>query len=260
MRSRQVPRDDGYFEAQWRARFERFAETFTDEPRISGWSEAGLRRRVAAFSALLPDLGLPERARALELGCGGGTYVRLLAGLGCRTVGLDYSVPSLQRAVAADRGGEGMYLAGEAYGLPFPTATFDLVVSIGVLQALSDPSRAITEMSRVLRPGGVLVVEALNARAAAAVARRVVARLRGWHTRVRTYAPSHVRRWLTGAGLELVDRVPLRLPPRQSPWIERVLEAAPVRATLDAVPPLGNAAAHSFLFVARRAGDGGRRA
>src|SRR5262249_25159006 len=72
------------FEAEWRARFERFARAYDDEPRISGWSDAGLRRRVAAFSEILPALRLPERARVLELGCGGGTYVRLLAGLGYR--------------------------------------------------------------------------------------------------------------------------------------------------------------------------------
>jgi SAM-dependent methyltransferase len=249
-----APRDDGRFEAQWRARFERFARTFDDEPRISGWSDAGLRRRVATFSALVPSLGLPERGRVLELGCGGGTYVRLLVGFGYRTVGLDYSVPSLQRALAADPGRKGVYLAGEGYDLPFPAGTFDLVVSIGVLQALSDPARAIVEMSRVLRPGGTLVVEALNARGAVAFARRTVARLRGWHTRVRSYPPSEVRRWLADAGLALLRQPALRLPPRRAPWVEGVLEARPVRAVLDAVPPLGNAAAHSFLFVARRPG------
>src|SRR5215475_5334536 len=188
-----TPPDDGRFEAQWRARFERFAKTFEDEPRISGWSDAGLRRRVATFTALVPGRGLPERARALELGCGGGTYVRLLAGLGYRTVGLDYSVPSLQRAMVADPGRKGTYLAGEAYALPFSSAMFDLVVSIGVLQALSDPARAIAEMTRVLRPGGVLVVEALNGRGAVAMARRIMARLSGWPTRVRSYAPGDVR-------------------------------------------------------------------
>jgi SAM-dependent methyltransferase len=253
-----TPSDDGRFEAQWRARFERFATAFEDEPRISGWSDAGLRRRVATFAALVPRLGLPERARALELGCGGGTYVRLLAGLGYRTVGLDYSVPSLHRAMAADPGRKGTYLAGEAYGLPFSSTMFDLVVSIGVLQALSDPTRAIAEMTRVLRPGGVLVVEALNGRGAVAIARRIVARLSGWPTSVRSYPPRDVRGWLAAAGLSFVCQPALRLPPRQTPWMEDLLEARPVRAILDTVPPLGNAAAHSFLFVARRSMAPGR--
>jgi SAM-dependent methyltransferase len=245
------------FESEWRARFERFARAYDDEPRISGWSDAGLRRRVAAFSALLPALRLPERARVLELGCGGGTYVRLLAGLGYRTIGLDYSVPSLQRAVAADPGHKGHYLAGEAYGLPFAAGAFDLVVTIGVMQALSEPARALAEMRRVLRPGGALVVEALNGQAAVALARRTIQRLRGWPSRVRAYRPSQMRGWLAAEGLALERTAPLRLPPRQAPWLERVIEARPMRAMLDAVPPLGEAATHSFLFVARRQGVAG---
>jgi len=245
------------FEAQWRARFERFARAFEDEPRISGWSDAGLRRRVAAFSALLPDLRLPERACILELGCGGGTYVRLLAGLGYRTIGLDYSVPSLHRAVAADPGRKGRYLAGEAYCLPFAAGSFDLVVSIGVLQALSEPARALAEMTRVMRPGAALVVEALNGHGAVALARWAIQRLRGWPSRVRAYRPAEVRGWLADEGLRLERQPALRLPPRQAPWLAGILEARPVRAVLDAVPPLGSAATHSFLFVARRQGAPG---
>lgn len=248
---------DSRFESEWRARFERFARAFDDEPRISGWSDAGLRRRVATFAALLPDLGLPERARILELGCGGGTYVRLLGGLGYRAVGLDYSVPSLERAVAADPGRKGRYLAGEAYALPFGAAAFDLVVSIGVLQALSEPARALGEMRRVMAPGAALVVEALNGQAAIALARRGIQRLRGWPSKVRAYRPAEVRGWLAAEGLRLERQPALRLPPRQAPWLEGILEARPVRAVLDAVPPLGNVTTHSFLFVARR--DGARR-
>lgn len=240
------------FEAEWRARFERFARSHDDEAIISGWSDAGLRRRVSLFSSLLPSLRLPERAVTLDLGCGGGTYVRLLAGLGHRTVGLDYSLPSLQRAVAADPGRKGLYLAGEAYRLPFAGGDFDLVVSIGVLQALGQPDEALAEMARVLRPGGVLVVEALNAGGAIALARRAAQRLRGLADRVRVYPPAQVRRWLARLDLDVQLQVGLCLPPRRFPRLEPVLDAAPVVALLNGVPGLVGLAAHSFLFVARR--------
>jgi len=240
------------FEAQWRDRFERFARAHDDEAIISGWSNAGLRRRVSLFSALLPSLRLPERAVALDLGCGGGTYVRLLAGLGHRAAGLDYSLPSLQRAVGADPGRKGAYLAGEAYHLPFGTAAFDMVVSIGVLQSLGQPDQALAEMVRVLRPGGVLVVEALNARGVIALARRVVQRLRGLGDRVRVYPPAQVRRWLEALDLDVEVAAGLCLPPRRYPGFARVLDASPVVALLNGVPGLVGLAAHSFLFVARR--------
>src|SRR4029450_5832275 len=160
------------------------AHLYTDEAQISGWSVEGLRRRIELFQRLIqaPASGCP--ATALELGCGAGTYVRWLAGLGYRPVGLDYSLATLSRAVAADSGGKGSYLAGEAYALPCRSRSVDLALSTGVLQALSEPRRAIEEIARVLRPGGRLVIEVLNSRATVAMVRRAYERLKGTPPRV----------------------------------------------------------------------------
>jgi SAM-dependent methyltransferase len=239
------------FEVEWRARFERFARTYADDARISGWSEAGLRQRVQLFQRVLDGLRLPSTGSALDVGCGGGTYVRLLAGLGYRAVGVDYSAPSLRRALEADPGRKGRYAAGEAYGLPFRDAVFDLVVCIGVLQALAGPERGLDEMRRVLRPGGILVVEALNDRALPARVRQLGAAARGVPARVRSYDPADVCRWLNARGFTVVRRAGLWLPPRRWPRLGiaraadvagRVLEHAPVAAVWTA---------HAFLFVAR---------
>jgi len=253
--------EPGAFEAVWRARFERYARVHDDEALISGWSDAGLQRRVSLFRGLLPSLGLPDGARVLDLGCGGGTYVRLLGGLGHRVMGLDYSVPSLVRAVAADPGRKGRhYLAGEAYALPFPAASFDLVVSIGVLQALGEPYRALAEMARVARPGAALVVEALNGRSGPALLHRAIDRVMGRPRRVRSYAPAHVRAWLAAAGLEVGAEAGLCLPPRRFPALARLLDARLADPVLNGVPGLTHLTAHSFLFVARKPGErGGRR-
>lgn len=245
------------FEAEWRARFERFARTQTDEAAISGWSQLGLRRRVAVFSRILSSLGLPASPRALDLGCGGGTYVRLLAGLGHRTVGLDYSMPSLERARAADPGPKGRYLAGEAYGLPFRDGTFDLVVSIGVLQALAEPERVLDEIARVLRPGGALVIEALNRRALIARGRRLAEVMQRRPPRVRAWDPLEVVAWLDRRGLDLLERDGIYLPPRGMPALDRLLGGDSGGAAFDRHPPLATLAAHGFLFAARRRAAGG---
>ncbi len=243
------------FESEWRARFERFARTYEDDARISGWSEAGLRRRLALFRSLLPSLGLSAEARVLELGCGAGTYVRLLAGLGYWAVGLDYSLPSLGRALASDPGRKGRYVGGETYALPFKAETFDLVVSVGVLQALRAPERALDEMVRTLRPGGILVVEALNARAAIAMGRRAAEAIRGLAPRVQTYDPRQVRRWLADRRLAVVRQAALYLPPRRLPGLERFLAWAPLASTLGRSRGLQEMVAHSFLFVGQKAGE-----
>lgn len=244
------------FETEWRARFERFARTHAGEAAIAGWSEEGLRRRLVAFTALLASLGLPAKSRVLDLGCGAGTYVRLLQALGHHAVGLDYSLPSLERAVGVDPVGAGRYLAGEAYRVPFRAESFDLVVSIGVLQALADPERALDEMRRVLRPGGALIVEALNGRAAPALLRRAREIARRQPARVRAYDPGLVERWLSARDLDLVRRAAIYLPPRGVPALARVLDAPAVQGGLERHPALACVVAHGFLFaVCRRQHD-----
>jgi len=239
------------FETEWRARFERYGHLYTDEAQISGWSAEGLRRRVELFQRLIepPPSGSP--ATALELGCGAGTYVRWLAGLGYRTVGLDYSLATLGRAIAADSGGKGSYVAGEAYALPCRSSSLDLVVSIGVLQALAEPRRAIEEIARVLRPGGRLVVEVLNSRAAVAMARRAYQRLRGMPPRVVTYNPAQVTRWLSDHGIRVEQEAALCLPPRQLPGLGRLLQAGPIQMAVNRVPALARALAHAVWLVGR---------
>lgn len=243
------------FEEEWRARFERFARTHADEASISGWSETGLRRRIELFRSLVPAADPGPPLLALDLGCGAGTYVRMLAGLGYRSVGLDYSLPSLERAVAADPGRTGRYLAGDAYHLPFRDASVDLLVSIGVFQALGQPERAVAEMARVLRPGGTLLIEALNSRSLVARARRIHARLRHLPPRVLTHEPAVISRLLHRRGLAVVRRIALALPPRRFPGLQAALDWAPVRRAVSAHPTMAGALAHAVWFLCRRGGS-----
>ena len=125
--------------------------------------------RTAANSAayLLPSLraGLD----LLDVGCGPGTITRDFAPLVApgRVVGLDRSTDVLQQAAAAGSAGPVQsvdmaqpvrieWRVGDVYALPFPDGSFDVVHAHQVLQHLSDPVRALVEMRRVLRPGGVL--------------------------------------------------------------------------------------------------------
>jgi SAM-dependent methyltransferase len=240
------------FESEWQARFERFARRHEEEARISGWSEAGLKLRLRAFSSLVDSFELTSPAAALDVGCGAGSYVRLLAGLGHRAIGVDYSHPSLTRAVGADPGLKGRYLAGEAYGLPFRNEAFDLVLSIGMFQALAAPERALDEMVRLLRPGGILVVEALNERAIASRMGRGLKRLKGRRDSVRVYDPRSVGRWISQRGIHLERRLPICLPPRRLPVMVRLLERGVVRRGIEGSAKISELVAHTFLFVGRK--------
>jgi SAM-dependent methyltransferase len=90
----------------------------------------------------------------LENGCGVGMYVQHLAALGSRVIGLEYD---FERAAQARRSSpEIVTAAGEA--LPFPSDSFDLVLSHEVLEHVADDRQAAVEMVRVLRPGGRAVI------------------------------------------------------------------------------------------------------
>ena len=118
--------------------------------------------RTAENSAsyLLPALrpGLD----VLDVGCGPGTITVGLARLVAPglVVGIDRAREVLEQAAAcASEQGVSIELrAGDVYELPFGDASFDVVHAHQVLQHLTEPVRALTEIRRVLRPGGLLAV------------------------------------------------------------------------------------------------------
>lgn len=119
------------------------------------------------------DRPMLERVRgrgfvdALDVGCGEGRFCRMLRAEGIRPVGLDPTELLLVRARELDPGGD--YQIGQAEALAFPDACFDLVVSYLTLIDIPDVDRAIPEMTRVLRPGGTLLIANLNGFATAAI-------------------------------------------------------------------------------------------
>jgi SAM-dependent methyltransferase len=102
-----------------------------------------------------------QGARVLDYGCGGGDFSSILARRGARVLGIDIS-PRLiaqARAAALNSGCNGdtpEFVAGDAHHTPFPDAMFDYVVGNGALHHL-DLEKALTEIARVLKPGGKAV-------------------------------------------------------------------------------------------------------
>jgi SAM-dependent methyltransferase len=119
------------------------------------------RWRTAENSAayLLPHLA-PD-ARVLDVGCGPGT---ITAGLADRVrpgrvTGIDTAQEIIEQAreVAGDRTNLD-FTTGDVYALDYPDDAFDVVHAHQVLQHLGDPVRALREMRRVTRPGGLVAV------------------------------------------------------------------------------------------------------
>jgi len=237
------------FEEQWQRRFERFAIRHQADHQVSGWSLAGLRQRTMLFERLLDRGVLARGGRVLELGCGAGTYVRLLRKRGHPVVGLDYSLPSLCRAAAADPGRLGHYVAGSGYALPFPSGAFDGVTCVGVLQVLAQPEAAIAEMTRVLASGGTLLVETLNPWNPMAVVRRLTAFTQGRPTHLRYSAPGTVARALVAHGVQPTERIGVLLPPKSLPGLADPLGRPWLQGILGRTPGIRTIGAHAFWLV-----------
>lgn len=123
-------------------------------------SHARRRAEVEAWF-LLPHL--KPGMRLLDAGCGPGTVTAGLARAVSpgEVVGIDSAPGVLEhaRAHAAEEGVDNVtFVAGDVYGLDFPDAEFDVVYANQLLQHLTDPVRALRELGRVLKTGGLLAV------------------------------------------------------------------------------------------------------
>jgi SAM-dependent methyltransferase len=110
------------------------------------------RRRV--LERAIQRLDLPENARILDAGCGSGRNMVELARHGAVTgVELSEASAQLARARAA-----GEVLEGSVMDMPFEHASFDLAVSLDVIEHLQDDVDALRELRRVTKPGAALLV------------------------------------------------------------------------------------------------------
>jgi arsenite methyltransferase len=104
--------------------------------------------------------GLAPGERVLDLGCGAGTDTLVAAqmvGAGGRVTGIDMTPEMLAkaRAAAAEMGVTNVeFVEGEAERLPFADASFDVVISNGVIDLVPDKDAVFAELYRVLAPGG----------------------------------------------------------------------------------------------------------
>lgn len=130
----------------------------------AGWIasiDAGETNRLFLLDG--PMLALAGQVRGLDvidIGCGEGRFCRMLRDLGARVVGIDPTRALIDAAKGRDP--SGTYLQADAQSLPLEDARFDLVVSYLTLIDIPDVRAAIREMSRVLKPGGRLLIANLQ--------------------------------------------------------------------------------------------------
>lgn len=117
-------------------------------------------RRYVLDPVMLPRALARSPKNALDVGCGEGRFCRMLRQHGVAATGIDPTSALL--AVARHRDKKGAYLEAKAERLPFDAKAFELVISYLSLIDIPDVQAAISEMARVLKPGGALLIANLN--------------------------------------------------------------------------------------------------
>jgi 2-polyprenyl-6-hydroxyphenyl methylase/3-demethylubiquinone-9 3-methyltransferase len=122
----------------------------------------GLHWLARARAELVP----PARrtgAVLVDLGCGGGLFAPYVRERGYRHIGVDLVGVSLQQA--REHGVE--VVRGDVRRVPLADGCADVVSAGEILEHVAEPSTVVAEACRLLRPGGTLVMDTINATAAA---------------------------------------------------------------------------------------------
>jgi ubiquinone/menaquinone biosynthesis C-methylase UbiE len=157
-----------------------------------------LRRRRELATGLLHTIERPVQGTALDVGCGSGVYMERLQSLGYEVTGIDLSGEMIEactkRFRTATAATPPVHLqTADVEHLPFPDKHFDLVLCIGVLGYLLEDERALKELSRVLKPGGHLLVNVTNAYALSDLDTRLRRQITSVFTRGRKAGPEPER-------------------------------------------------------------------
>ncbi len=119
---------------------------------LSFGRDAAWKRRLIGMA------GVREGTRVLDLACGTGDITFAVAERGARAVGVDVT-PRMIELALGKRGSASRpsFLVGDMMALPFPDASFDLVTTGYGIRNVPEIGPAVSEIARVLRPGGQLL-------------------------------------------------------------------------------------------------------
>jgi ubiquinone/menaquinone biosynthesis C-methylase UbiE len=104
-------------------------------------------------------------AEVLSVGCGPGVILREVCALDSliKGTGIDISAERVQEAIRANPANSPVqFVRGDAHAMQFPSDSFDLVYSRMLFEYLHDKEQAATEMVRVCRPGGTVLLQDLD--------------------------------------------------------------------------------------------------
>ena len=124
--------------------------------RPQDWAE-NEDKQVPTYAAAIRRVGVSPGQRVLDIGCGTGVFLRLVADRGAKPFGLDASEALLE--IARQRAPESDLRVGEMELLPYDDDSFDLVAGFNSFFFAADLVAALREAGRVAKPGAPVLIQ-----------------------------------------------------------------------------------------------------
>jgi 2-polyprenyl-6-hydroxyphenyl methylase/3-demethylubiquinone-9 3-methyltransferase len=134
--------------------YESFAEDFDSKMNMYDTQ----KRVKVFFEEMLKDEDL-ENKMLLDAGCGTGWFSKAACEKGANVFSMDLGEKLLQKVAEKCNSHR---VVGSILEIPFPDNTFDYVISSEVIEHVPEPYKAIHEIYRVLKPGGIMVISTPN--------------------------------------------------------------------------------------------------
>jgi ubiquinone/menaquinone biosynthesis C-methylase UbiE len=160
---------------------------------------------------------IPKKGRIIDIGAGFGRLTPTYGSCFKECVLVDPSRKMLQKAKKKIRRKNVRFIRAKAEKLPFKARFFDAALMVRTLHHLKNPSRAIQEITRVLKPNGYLILEFPNKVHLKSILKNILGRKIGYfishlpqdistHKEVpfRNYHPSHIKSLLLANGFRIV--------------------------------------------------------
>jgi ubiquinone/menaquinone biosynthesis C-methylase UbiE len=139
-------------------------ELFDNWPdEYENWFSTPLGKLIKDFeSNLILNMLKPQAGEhILDAGCGTGIFTSDIISKGASVTGLDISRPMLKKALLKT-GNSFNCICADMLKLPFKDCSFDKTASITAIEFIKDAALALSELARVTKPGGAIVVATLN--------------------------------------------------------------------------------------------------
>lgn len=146
--------------------YDRTSFAYHDANYLRQGAYSPLKYRQFYIEKMIENLGLPPGSRILDVGCGPGELVLKLLGRGYSVWGVDISSAMVVEATKTVQNGGfpgfQQISQGDIEKLKFEDEFFDVVVASGVLEYQKDDAKSLSEMRRVLKKRGHLILNVTN--------------------------------------------------------------------------------------------------